>query len=107
MKNKSILIYKKENGETMCKYLLLSAFVHGDISPERRSEFRLMVRNRMIADSTMTFSARNRLGSGIMIFDFYTIERLGFFQRLHHVFRVVKATIFDYIGISSAVVIVE
>ena len=108
MKNKSILTYKMKNGDTMCKCLLLVAFTHsGTIAEDRKARYRKIAMKGVIKDMTMTFSSSNNLGHAFLIFDCYKIEQLGFYQRLKHCFRMIKTAVFDYIGISTVVVIIE
>ena len=47
------------------------------------------------------------LGEVVLFFDLYPIEQLTLSQRLFHYLRMFKATIFDYIGINTCIVIIK
>jgi hypothetical protein len=107
MKNKSIMFYELE-GRTACKYLLAVGFASRreltdcEINRIRRRSFK-----KCIDHLIMTFLTENRLGAGVLIFDCYVIEELNFFQRIRHGLRVLKAAIFDYIGVSSVIIVIK
>jgi hypothetical protein len=100
--------YKLPNGITAYKYLLLVAFAnYKEFTEAEKHQIRERVFKRSINGITMTFETQNILGSGVMAFDNYIIEELNFLQRIRHVLRVFKTTVFDYIGISAVGIVVK
>lgn len=87
--------------------LLVAYKYTGEITEADRAKVRKMLSHRLTDNGTMTSVFTDGFDHGVLIvFDAYMVEQLSFFKRLCHTFRVLKATISSYIGVSSVVKII-
>ncbi len=104
MKNKSVIEKKQDNGDLHVYKLKLSAFaLKREFTDKERKDLRLQ---RLInLETTMTVRNTNLLGESIQIFKFYVVKKGNFLQLVKHRFCMVTAAIFDYIGISTIIIL--
>jgi len=90
------------------KRMLLTAFVNNrDFTQTEISELRNLACKKSLDNCTMVFRESNKLGEGLQIFDFYTIESLNFYKRLLHHLGIAKAAVLGYFGINTVAIVVK
>lgn len=105
-------VIKRRNprtGTQMIRRLVLTAYaLDRHFTADELRELKSKVFRRTTGSSFVTVRADATIfGEVVLFFDLYSVEQLTFAQRLRHYLRMVKATVFDHMGISTGIVIIK